>query len=169
MGADMCRLLMSLSFALLASVVQAEDKIVDMSDMHAGHKMEINQITDPGATAATGMFRFDPAIVYLNPGDAVVFLNSRGEHTVHSANPLWPDGKEHVAISNQRRAEVRFDEPGIFGFRCRRHGQYGMAMLVIVGDVTGVNDIDEQVAGMKARPREKQAFLSIWQEHLDRQ
>ncbi len=164
----MRRFLLILSFGWLATMAQADDKIVDLSDMHTRHKMEINQITDPGATAATGMFRFDPAIVYLDPGDAVVFLNSRGEHTVHSASPLWPHSKEQVAISNQKRAEVRFDEPGVFGFRCRRHGQYGMAMLVIVGDVSEVTDIDEQVAGMKARPREKQAFLSIWQEHLDR-
>ncbi|MGH1413977.1 MAG: plastocyanin/azurin family copper-binding protein [Pelagimonas sp.] len=164
----MQRFMMILCVALFASGAQAKDKIVDMADMDAGHNIEITQITDPSATAATGMFRFDPAIVYLDPGDAVVFLNSRGEHTVHSAVPLWPEGKELVAISNQKRAEVRFDQAGVFGFRCKRHGQYGMAMLVIVGDVSEVASIEEPVSTMKARPREKAAFLAIWQEHLDR-
>ncbi len=129
----------------------------------------VDQITDPGATAATGMFSFQPSVLRIEPGDRMVVLNSTGEHTVHSVPQLWPEDREPVKISNAPRTEVAFDEPGIYGFRCRRHGQYGMALLVVVGDGGGVTDISAQIDAMKARPVEKNAFRALFQSYLEGQ
>lgn len=156
----MKRLLSYLLMGVLsAGTVLAEDIVVDMSQ---GMSHDVNQVTDPMATAATGMFRFDPPLIRLQPGDAVVFLNSRGQHTVHSVPQLWPEGLEVVSISNKRRVEVRFDVPGVYGLRCNRHGQYGMAMLVVVGDGGGVASLEDSLSAMKAGRREKQAFRDLF-------
>lgn len=144
---------------LSGGAVLAEDIKVDMSQ---GMSHDVNQVTDPMATAATGMFRFDPPLIRLQPGEAVVFLNSRGQHTVHSVPQLWPEAMAAVSISNKRRVEVRFDEPGIYGLRCKRHGQYGMEMLVVVGDGGGVASIEDSLSAMKAGKREKQAFRDLF-------
>ncbi|KAE9628808.1 hypothetical protein FEE96_15315 [Parasedimentitalea maritima] len=149
--------------AFAAAPVLAENITVDLSQ---GMKHDVNQVTDPMATAATGMFRFDPPLVQLEPGEALVFLNSRGQHTVHSVPQLWPADRDPVAISNKPRVEVQFDEPGVYGLRCNRHGQYGMAMLVVVGDGGGVTSIDAEVEEMRAHKKEKQAFLDLFAAHL---
>lgn len=149
---------------VVATQIQAEETIVDMAAMTVSH--EVNQITDPKATAATNMFRFDPPFIQLEPGDELVFLNSRGEHTVHSVPQLWPADKDPLAVSNQPRASVTFDQAGIYGLRCKRHGLYGMALLVRVGDGGSVTSIDEAVAAMRARPREKAAFLNLFDEFV---
>lgn len=145
---------------LFGTPALSENVVVDMSQ---GMSHEVNQLTDPTATAATGMFRFDPPLVKLGTGDAIVFLNSRGQHTVHSVPQLWGEGMAPVSISNKRRVEVRFDEPGVYGLRCNRHGQYGMAMLVVVGDGGGITSIEENLSTMKAGKREKQAFRDLFE------
>ncbi|WIY27311.1 plastocyanin/azurin family copper-binding protein [Parasedimentitalea psychrophila] len=146
--------------ALLGTPALSEDVVVDMS---LGMSHEVNQVTDPMATAATGMFRFDPPLVRLEPGEAVVFVNSRGQHTVHSVPQLWSAEMAPISISNKPRVEVRFDEPGVYGMRCNRHGMYGMAMLVIVGGGGGVTSIDESLGAMRASDREKQAFRDLFE------
>ena len=148
---------------LSGSPVLSQDVVVDMSQ-GMGH--EVNQVTDPTATAATGMFRFDPPLVRLQPGEAIVFLNSRGQHTVHSVPQLWQDSMEPVSISNKKRVEVRFDEPGIYGLRCNRHGLYGMAMLVVVGDGGGITSIEDNISEMRASKVEKQAFRDLFEQSL---
>lgn len=145
--------------AVLGTSALSEDVVVDMSQ---GMSHEVKQVTDPMATAATGMFRFDPPLLRLKPGDAVVFVNSRGQHTVHSVPQLWSAAMAPVSISNKPRVEVRFDEPGVYGMRCNRHGMYGMAMLVVVGDGGGVASIEDSISAMKAGDREKQAFRDLF-------
>ncbi|MEM8622125.1 MAG: plastocyanin/azurin family copper-binding protein [Pseudomonadota bacterium] len=121
----------------------------------------IDQITDPGASAATNMFRFEPDFVRISPGESIAFLNSRGEHTVHSIPQFWPADRAPVAIASEPRAEVTFDAPGLYGFRCNRHGQYGMVMLVAVGQDPEPEDIDSRIEAMRARDREKTAFRAL--------
>lgn len=128
----------------------------------AARPRAVDQITDAKATAATNMFRFEPNFLRVAVGEEVAFLNSRGEHTVHSVPQLWPGQMPPVAISNKMEARVAFAEEGFYGFRCRRHGQYGMVMLVVAGQpgdsAVTVAAIDE----MRARPREKKAFADLF-------
>lgn len=121
----------------------------------------VDQITDAKATAATNMFRFEPNFLPVAVGEEVAFLNSRGEHTVHSVPQLWPAKKPPVAISNQPEARVIFEEEGFYGFRCRRHGQYGMVMLVVAGAPGASKNAVAAIEEMRARPREKKAFADL--------
>ena len=107
------------------------------------------------------MFRFEPDLVHVDVGDDIAFLNSRGEHTVHSVDALWPEGVERVAISNKPEVNLSLSREGIYAFRCKRHGQYGMVLLVVAGEPGNLENARAQVATMKARPREKQAFLEL--------
>jgi len=94
----------------------------------------IHQVTDHGAAVAQHMFRFEPNILRLEPGETVRFLNSVGSHTVKSQVGLWPDDVAVVDIKGQRKIDVVFDRPGLYGVTCARHGRYGMTMLIAVGE-----------------------------------
>ncbi|WP_119165884.1 plastocyanin/azurin family copper-binding protein [Algihabitans albus] len=121
----------------------------------------IDQITDVSATAATDMFRFAPDLVLADPGAEIAFLNSRGEHTVHSIPQFWPEGVPEVGISNQKEALVSLPTAGLYGFRCKRHGQYGMVMLVVAGDGGDLSGVQDKIEQMRASAREKQAFADL--------
>ncbi len=125
----------------------------------------VDQITDPTSTAARNMFRFEPDFVKLQPGDELVFLNSRSHHTVHSVPELWPDGVPAVSIAHQPEASVRFDREGYYGFRCQRHGQYGMVMLVVVGRPSGADKVRKVINIMKAKKRERAGFTRLLDQH----
>jgi len=127
----------------------------------AGQPKTVDQITDPGATAANNMFRFEPDFVTLSAGDALSFLNSRSDHTVHSVAELWPEGEPLVEIAHKKKATVRFAREGFYGFRCKRHGQYGMVMLVVVGDPGSAERLRPVVQGMKAKPKERAGFAAL--------
>ncbi|MEM7527857.1 MAG: plastocyanin/azurin family copper-binding protein [Pseudomonadota bacterium] len=94
----------------------------------------VHQRTDFSASRAEHMFRFEPQTLRLEPGEAVAFMNSLGDHTVRAQKGLWPDGVTRVDIRGRARTEVVFDTPGLYGITCARHGRYGMSMLIAVGE-----------------------------------
>ncbi|MEM9250252.1 MAG: plastocyanin/azurin family copper-binding protein [Pseudomonadota bacterium] len=122
-------------------------------DVHVVH-----QVSDHAAAIARHIFRFEPAILMLEPGDTVRFLNSVGSHTVMSQDGLWPGGVEIVDIRGEREANVTFDTPGLYGITCARHGRYGMTMLIAVGDagLAGAEAFDP--TDLKATSLAKEAF-----------
>lgn len=124
----------------------------------------VDQITDSSATAASGMFRFAPDLVRIAPGESVTFLNSRGSHTVNTQRGLWPEGVPEIDISGQQRAEIVFDRSGLYGVTCRRHGKYGMLMLVAVGDATATADDLASVDELGISRRAKAGFRRLLSE-----
>lgn len=122
---------------------------------------QVDQITDLSATAATGMFRFEPDFVRLDVGAEIAFLNSRGDHTVHTIPELWPDGEDPVAIAHRKEAVVRFSQAGLYGFRGRRHGQYGMVMLAAIGDLQDTAKARAAIRKMRAKGRERKALAAL--------
>lgn len=125
----------------------------------------VDQITDVKATAATDMFRFSPDFVTLAPGEQLTFLNSRSNHTVHSVPELWPSGVPAIGIAHKPEAVVHFEREGFYGFRCRRHGQYGMVMLVIVGQPDDTAPFRASIEGMRAKARERSGFLRLLEQY----
>lgn len=121
----------------------------------------VDQITDLSSTAASDMFRFDPDLVFVEPGTEISFLNSRADHTVHSVPQLWPDGVPPVKISHKPQAAVLLPTDGLYAFRCRRHGKYGMVMLVVAGTGSDLPDIPERIDAMRAGAREKEKFRTL--------
>ncbi|MEM9431176.1 MAG: plastocyanin/azurin family copper-binding protein [Pseudomonadota bacterium] len=121
----------------------------------------VHQHSDAMASTAAEMFRFEPRILALAPGETVAFLNSVGSHTVLSQKGLWPEGVETVDIRGRARAELVFDRPGLYGITCARHGRYGMVMLIAVGpeglEAAAALDLDE----VDASARAKDAYRSL--------
>ena len=126
----------------------------------------IEQITDSRAAAAHGMFRFAPDFVDLPVGATLRFQNTRGHHTVHSIPELWPDGVDRVAIMNQPAVEISFDQPGYYGFFCKRHGRYGMAMLVKVGAAGPPEELLRRIRRIRAPAAEKQTLERLVKQNL---
>ena len=126
----------------------------------------VDQITDAGATAAKGMFSFAPDYVEIDPGEEINFLNGTGEHTVHAVPELWPKDVKRVAISNRPDAKFTFEKEGFYGVTCRRHGQYGMVLLVKVGDPEGSEDLKDKISKMRGSVIQKKALTSLVDEHL---
>ncbi|WP_158598521.1 plastocyanin/azurin family copper-binding protein [Notoacmeibacter ruber] len=121
----------------------------------------VEQITDVKASGAQKMFRFAPELLRLEVGDEIEFRNSIRGHTVHTIPALWPENAPPIAISYKPNATVRFPEPGVYGFKCQRHGVYGMAMLVIVGDPKKIDDLGERIDAAKLSDDAKQKLKSI--------
>lgn len=121
----------------------------------------VDQLTDFSASSASGMFQFAPELLRVAPGETVTFLNSRGSHTVLSQKGLWPDDVPPVDIAGQLRADVVFDQPGIYGVTCRRHGKYGMVMLVAVGDVSPGEEDFARVSELPANARARAAYKRL--------
>ncbi len=94
---------------------------------------DIDQVIDLNAMTPEDVYRFDPDYLWIEPGDRIRFLNSTGNHTVTSIEGIWPEGAEHVNIEHQAKADVLFEKPGLYGFRCKVHGRHGMYALVVVG------------------------------------
>lgn len=124
-------------------------------------ELAVDQITDFSASSASGMFRFAPDLLLIAPGETVTFLNSRGSHTVKAQKGFWPDGVAPVDIAGQTRADVVFDQPGLYGVTCARHGKYGMVMLVAVGDVAVTEDDIARMSDLPASDRAKAGYRRL--------
>jgi len=117
---------------------------------------EIDQLIDLNALTPEGVYRFAPDYLWIEPGDSIKFLNSTGNHTVTAIDGMWPDGAERVDIEHQPLAEVTFETPGIYGFKCKVHGRHGMYALIVVGspdanvdrlEMTNVGALGQRIFG----------------------
>ncbi len=115
---------------------------------------DIDQLIDLSALTPDQVYRFSPDYLWVEPGDAIRFLNSTGNHTVTSIEGMWPEQAEHVSIEHQPEAKISFTEPGIYGFKCKVHGRHGMYALVVVGsptsnidkiEYTNIGDVGQRV------------------------
>jgi plastocyanin len=134
--------------------------------LRANKVVSVDQITDLGATGTTRMFRFVPNLVELEVGEQLTILNSTANHTVHTIPEIWPKGAPVVKISHAKVAKVSFDRAGYYGFTCRRHGTYGMVMLVVVGKPGASNpgqeqSIDELATSFRGSEKARAAFLAL--------
>ena len=105
-------------------------------------------------------FRFHPEISYIAVGDTVVFeasnhtYSSRSIANMCSGNVAWR-GRLGETVS------VRFDEPGIYGFRCDAHYNMGMVGLIVVGDNP---PIDPRITSSRPPPAAKEEFSRLLDE-----
>ncbi|OXT02009.1 hypothetical protein B7H23_03500 [Notoacmeibacter marinus] len=123
--------------------------------------ISVDQITDLSAKGARTMFRFAPELVRIDAGGTIEIRNSVRGHTVHSIPELWPADAPPVAISYRPSAVVRFTESGLYGLTCKRHGVYGMVMLVLVGDAESPDDLNDRIEAAKLSDDARQKLKSI--------
>ena len=98
-----------------------------------------------GVNAAAREFK--PAIVYVQPGDTVKFINMTSHNAV---TYLVPDGGVNFGEKGKMAGATMVTPPletnGIFGYVCEPHIGFGMVGVIVVGDVS---------ADQKAATKEK--------------
>ena len=101
-----------------------------------------------------GEFRFDPEIIHIQPGDSVLFRATNHLHASRAINSMC--GAETVWRGKVGEdVVVRFDEEGIYGFKCGAHYSLGMVGLVVVGDHPRMTD---EALAARHPPRAAAAF-----------
>ena len=90
---------------------------------------------------------FKPAIVYVQPGDTVKFINMTSHNAV---TYLVPEGGVNFGEKGKMAGATMVTPPletnGIFGYVCEPHIGFGMVGVIVVGDVSA-----DQKAATKER------------------
>ena len=79
---------------------------------------------------------FNPAIVYISPGDVIKFDNMTSHNSVSYINPEGAKGWGERGKGLGNNIKVKLEQPGIYGYACDPHIGFGMVGVVVVGDVT---------------------------------
>ena len=90
---------------------------------------------------------FKPAIIYVQPGDTVKFINMTSHNAV---TYLVPEGGVNFGEKGKMAGATLVTPPletnGIFGYVCEPHIGFGMVGVIVVGDVSA-----DQKAATKER------------------
>lgn len=100
----------------------------------------------------TGVMVFEPALVEVAPGDSVTFVATDISHNAETIEGMLPEGAEPFVGSMNEDITVTFDEPGVYGVKCRPHYGMGMVALVVVGEPTNIADARSVQHPGKAKP-----------------
>jgi pseudoazurin len=102
-----------------------------------------------------GTMVFEPALVKLAPGDSVRFLAADKGHNAETVEGMLPDGATAFEGKINEELTVTFDQPGLYGVRCKPHFAMGMVMVIAVGDGASV---PEGFLEGRIPPKAKQRF-----------
>ncbi len=83
---------------------------------------------------ANGTMHFDPAMLTVAPGDTVRFLPTSPSHNAEAIKGMLPDGVQPFVGKMNEEISVTFDQPGLYGYKCKPHYAMGMVGVIIVGD-----------------------------------
>ena len=83
-----------------------------------------------------GTMVFEPALIEVQPGDTVRFVPTDKGHDAESIPGMVPDGATPFKGQISQEVSVKFDKPGLYGYRCVPHFGMGMVGLIAVGGDT---------------------------------
>lgn len=90
--------------------------------------------------------QFEPAFVAIKPGDTVKFIAVDKGHNAESIAGMIPAGATPFKGKFNEEIEVRFEKPGLYGYKCLPHAGMGMVGLVQVGPAVNKADIAAKAA-----------------------
>lgn len=93
--------------------------------------------------------KFEPAVVFIEPGDSVKFTNMAGHDTV-SIEGMIPEGGEAWKSAMNEEFNVTLDEEGAYVYKCTPHVGNGMLGAIVVGEGPPAN-----LDAIKAHPENK--------------
>jgi len=107
-------------------------------------------------------FYFDPAGLYVEPGDTVKFDMVSPHHNVNVYHPGFgytqrvPDGVPPVSSPILTQGDYwlfTFEQEGVYDYMCAPHETFGMVGRIVVGSATGpgANPVGEAPGGERAR------------------
>ncbi len=100
---------------------------------------------------AKGTMVFEPDLVKLAPGDSVRFVATNKGHNVETIKGMVPDGAATFAGKMNEEVLVTFDQPGLYGIRCKPHYGLGMVGLIAVGEATNAAEASQNKHPGKAK------------------
>jgi pseudoazurin len=109
---------------------------------------------------AAGIMVFEPAVVTIAPGDTVHFVAADKGHNVESIEGMLPDGAQPFKSEMNHDLTVTFDQPGVYGIKCKPHYGMGMIGLVVVGEPVN----KAQAAAIEQKGKAKQKFTTLFGE-----
>ncbi|MEM8956941.1 MAG: plastocyanin/azurin family copper-binding protein [Pseudomonadota bacterium] len=77
--------------------------------------------------------KFDPMIVYIEPGDKVSF-ERMPSHNVETIDEMVPEGQEKIFTELGDNIELAFDVEGIVVYKCTPHWGNRMGGIIVVGE-----------------------------------
>lgn len=77
---------------------------------------------------------FEPAILHVDPGDSIQFLATDPSHNSASKRGMIPDGAEPWNGAVDEELVITLTVPGIYGYICLPHYDWGMVGLIVVGN-----------------------------------
>ena len=90
---------------------------------------------------------FKPAIIYIQPGDSVKFINMTSHNSVTYLIPEGGTGwGEKGKLASSSLITPALNTEGIYGYVCEPHIGFGMVGVVVVGAVSA-----DEIAAMKER------------------
>jgi pseudoazurin len=109
-----------------------------------------------------GTMVFEPALVRLAPGDSIRFIAADRGHNAETIEGMQPEGATAFEGNLNEELTVTFDQPGLYGVRCKPHFAMGMVMVVAVGDdITVPEDFLEGRIPRKAMERLEAALAGL--------
>jgi pseudoazurin len=81
-----------------------------------------------------GNMVFEPALVKLAIGDSIRFVATDKGHNAETVEGMLPEGAVPFEGKINEELTVAFDQPGLYGVRCKPHFAMGMVMVIAVGD-----------------------------------
>lgn len=89
---------------------------------------------------------FEPAILNVDAGASVTFLATDAGHNAASKKGMIPDGAQSWSGGIDEELTITLTLPGIYGYICLPHYEWGMVGLIVVG-----NDLSNLDAAKKIR------------------
>ena len=84
-------------------------------------------------TVAARAVQFEPAIIFIEPGDTVYWENMP-THNVASVEPLIPEGQETFETPIGENVSLTFETEGLVVYKCTPHWGNRMGGIIVVGD-----------------------------------
>jgi pseudoazurin len=132
---------------IAASAIVLATALTSLSAKAAEHEVKmLNKGT-------TGMMVFEPAVIEIAPGDTVHFVATDKGHNVESIEGMLPDGAQPFTGEMNKDLTVAFDQPGVYGIKCKPHYGMGMVGLVVVGEP--VNKSAASAVEQKGKAKQK--------------
>ena len=139
---------------IVASAIAVAALMTAFSAQAADHEVKLLN------KGSTGMMVFEPAVIKIVPGDTVHFIATDKSHNVETIEGMIPEGAQPFKGEMNKDLTVAFEQPGVYGVKCKPHYGMGMVGLVVVGDPVNKT----QAAAVEQKGKAKQKFETLFGE-----
>ena len=139
---------------IVASAIAVAAIMTAFSAQAADHEVKLLN------KGSTGMMVFEPAVIKIVPGDTVHFIATDKSHNVETIEGMLPEGAQPFKGEMNKDLTVAFEQPGVYGVKCKPHYGMGMVGLVVVGDPVNKT----QAAAIEQKGKAKQKFETLFGE-----